>query len=321
MSYTHIQEHAVSGRRLGRHINRDPRSLAYRFTAPVVPVVSKAWKRNIPWLDQGSVGSCVGNAMDGAVGTTPIFEALPITHPVLDESLALRLYHEATVLDPYPGTYPPDDTGSDGTSVAQAAKNDGFISAYLHCLTLDEVLQALMYGPGITGINWYSSFDYPDSTGLVTISPNAYVRGGHEVLMREVRVENSMLYLDNSWGPDWGLNGSFHFSFDTFARLISASEGGDFIAPLPLTDTPTPPPPPPPTPTDPVLYTTDGTRSLHYISNHNALTPVAAIIQNTLLQYTQYEPALVAYFQVGDLTRRMPAGIKLCFANPVHTIV
>ncbi len=245
IEYSAPEEDVVPGKRLGRRVRHDSRSLAYRYQSSGGSVVSQMWARNIPILDQGNVGSCTGNAEVGALGTDPLYATLPAGHPALDEAEALRIYSAAETIDG-DGPYPPNDNGSSGLSVAQAAKNAGLISGYVHCLSLNDVLDALQSGPVIIGSNWYTSMDNPDSTGLVAISPGATVRGGHEYLCRGVDVTAQLLHLDNSWGTGFGVNGSFSYSYDTLTRLLS--EQGDATVSVPVT-APAPVPVPTPTPT------------------------------------------------------------------------
>jgi hypothetical protein len=208
-------------------------------------LTSQLWPRHIPILDQGNIGSCTGNEQVGALGTGNVFTALPAGHPALDEQLAVSIYSAGEMIDGGAG-YPPEDEGSAGPSVAQAAKNLNLISGYLHCFSLADVLDALEDGAVGIGSNWYSSMDQPDRSGLVSISPGAQVRGGHEYLCRGKDMEKKLLYLDNSWGENWGAGGSFTYSFDTLERLLA--EQGDATVSLPLT---VPVPAPVPVPDDP----------------------------------------------------------------------
>jgi hypothetical protein len=247
-----IEEQVVPGKRLGRHIRFDSRSALYPVRETAWRELTKQlWTRHIPILDQGDLGSCTGNGETGNLGTTPLWDALPANHPVLDEKEAVKLYSEATKIDPYPGAYPPTDTGSDGLSVCKAAKADGLISGYLNAANVNAIGSALQAGPVVIGINWYDSFDEPDSNGLITISADASVRGGHEPMLRGVDPDNRQFFGDNSWGGSWGNKGSFLIGFDDMDRLLG--EGGDCYQPLPLSGpapTPTPTPTPPtPTPT------------------------------------------------------------------------
>ena len=224
------------GRRLDAAQHHDPRSL--RYLVPATAVESKDWERRIPILDQGALGSCTGNAAVGALGTQPLYDALP-EGTVLDEALAVRIYSEATKIDPYDGEYPPDDTGSDGLSVAKVCKRLGLISGYLHATSVDAMCRALQTGPVIVGVNWYEGFDQPDENGIAVVGGR--LRGGHEFEVVGLDVKRRLFYAVNSWGRSWGQSGYFWFSFDDMARLLS--EGGDCTQLLPATapaPTPTP---------------------------------------------------------------------------------
>ena len=215
-----IPEIVIPGRRLGRNVNHDSRSMLFRVHAqPARALVSVTHERRVPVFDQGDLGSCTGNAAVGAVGTAPLFDGLPGTHPNLDEPLAVKVYSAATVLDDAPGTYPPTDTGSDGLSAAKACKNLGLISGYLHATDVTTMQTALQDTPVIVGVNWYEGFDNPDHNGLVSIS--GQVRGGHEFEVVGLDLEKKLFLAVNSWGTGWGVNGHFSFSFDTMAQLLS----------------------------------------------------------------------------------------------------
>src|SRR5258708_22060681 len=163
--------------RLGRHIWHDSRSRAYEYRrSGLFRLLSVLHDRHAPILDQGETSSCTGNAMDGALATSPVWEALPPPALVLDEAEALRLYSAAEVIDG-DGPYPPNDNGSYRLSVAKAAKNAGLISGYTHCFSRASMLAALQAGPVIVGMNWYQGFDQPGAGGPRSISGSE--RGGH----------------------------------------------------------------------------------------------------------------------------------------------
>ena len=234
-----IPEVVVPGKRLGRHIWHDSRSRAYGVDeAPAGALASMTWERHIPVLDQGGTSSCTGNAMCGAVGTSPIYDALHYGHPALTETEALRIYSEAETIDG-DGPYPPNDNGSYGLSVAKAAQHDGLISGYRHAFSLTGLQSALQTGPVIVGVNWYTSMDDPDSRGLITVGGT--VRGGHELEARQLDMAGGVIWLDNSWSDSWGQAGRCCIRFADFSRLMG--EGGDVTVPLPLSE-----PPPQPVP-------------------------------------------------------------------------
>jgi hypothetical protein len=237
-------------RPLNRHIRHDSRSKL--FAEPEVDpstFVKVDWADHIGILDQGSLGSCTGNATVGNLGTDPFYPTLPLTSLTLDETLAVAIYGDATKLDDYDGSYPPTDTGSDGLSVAKVAQNRGLISGYTHALSLNAALAGLQKGPVITGVNWYDGFDEPDSNGLV--HKTGSVRGGHEFVVVGYDPSTNEVKARNSWGTGYGMGGYFYFSTADWQALLN--EQGDVTIFTPLNQpapTPTPVPTPTPTPDD-----------------------------------------------------------------------
>ncbi len=218
-----IPEIQVPGMRLGRNIDHDERSKA--FPAMVSPLRTVRHERHTPPYDQGNLGSCTGNAMAGSLMTDPLYRQ----GWNLGEKDAVELYSDATHLDRFPGLYPPDDTGSSGLAVAKAAKRAGYIDSYRHAFGLQHALGALVVGPVITGVKWYSSFDQPLSTGEVRIASGATVRGGHEFEVNGIDVENKRVWCVQSWGPTWGGlgDGTFWMSWDTWDALLQ--DQGDVV--------------------------------------------------------------------------------------------
>lgn len=239
-----IPERIVPGKRLGRSVNHDPRSLRYLVASPARTIVSVEHQRVIPVLDQGDLGSCTGNAATGALGTKPLYDALNTAQQqALSETFAREIYSDATHIDPFPGAWPTEDTGSDGVSAAKACKTRNLISGYVHATSLSAMQAALQDAPVIVGVNWYEGFDNPDSNGLVHVSGD--VRGGHEFEVLGLDVDRKLFHAVNSWGQTWGQRGHFWFSFADMDRLLH--EDGDCTQLLPLT---VPAPTPAPVPLD-----------------------------------------------------------------------
>lgn len=207
---------------LGRRIEHDPRSRNFPARAPAKlhPV---AWRRFGPVLDQGTLGSCTGNAMAHALNTLPIRKQ---GTRLLTEADAISIYTDATILDGFPGTYPPEDTGSSGLAVAKVARNRGLIESYTHAFNPDQARGALQFGPVLFGTWWHESMFTPDEQGYV--HPDGRKAGGHEVLI--IGDDMHKLTIQNSWGKNWARGGRFHLSYQDFADLML--DDGDITVPV-----------------------------------------------------------------------------------------
>lgn len=212
--------------RLGRHIHHDERSR--RFGAALAGRVDHSvWHEHMgPVLDQGALGSCTGNALAQCLNTQPLQDG----HPLLVEDDAVRIYSEATAIDPYPGQYPPDDTGSDGLDVCKAAKAEGLISRYDHAFGLDECLRALSVQPVIIGTVWFESMFSPSPKGRIPVKTRSGVAGGHEYLLWGLDTRWRRVWMLNSWGAGWGQNGAAYLTWSDLGHLLD--DGGDCTVPV-----------------------------------------------------------------------------------------
>lgn len=218
---------------LGRYVWHDPRSRAFPITHLATPQAI-SHPRYGPWLDQGQLGSCTGNAGTGMLGCGPFS---PSQGPAqgFDEAFAIQLYSDATKVDDVPAEYPPTDTGSSGLAIAKVLKARGLIDRYEHAFSVREALVALQRAPVLIGSLWLTGMFNPDSHGRVRLS--GAVAGGHEYLLREYvpgRTFNTgTLVCDNSWGLGWGDHGRFRLSVAQLSTLLSKQ--GDVTAPVPRT--------------------------------------------------------------------------------------
>jgi hypothetical protein len=227
--------------RLGRHVQHDDRSRRYAYHGEQAPLRSIQHERHVPIFDQGSLGSCTGNAAVGCIATGLFYDTITdLDVPeirTLDEAAAVYVYGAATSVDPFPGTYPPQDTGSDGLSVAKVLQRVGAISGYEHAFGIDQALAALMTVPLIVGTTWLSGMYEPDAEGIV--HPTGTVEGGHEYVMDSYNADRHLIGFTNSWGPYWGQRGRFFMEAHEFGNLLA--DNGDATVFTPATEpAPTP---------------------------------------------------------------------------------
>jgi hypothetical protein len=215
----------VTDPRLGRHVDHDPRSRAFAAPEPadLAVLVSVRHQRHIPVLDQGQVGSCTANAAVGALGTSPLWEAhhtlgMSGRSEYADEKLAVALY-SAEQIALYGQPYPPSDQGGSGLAIAKVLKARGDISGYKHAFSLNACLAALAKQPVIIGIEWLTGMFHPGADGRLFLTGT--VAGGHEIVLDELDVENKRVWLTNSWGASWGVQGRAYLTWDDLGALLA----------------------------------------------------------------------------------------------------
>src|SRR6185503_9125348 len=207
--------------RLGRNVEHDPLSRGFAMNAPVgisdpSQLPSIEWERFIPPLNQGNRGSCVGNALVGLLASAPFCRS-QVEAVGYNQDLAVNLYSLATKLDRFPGSYPPDDTGSTGNAVAKAARRLGLITSWNWTFSVLAFLSTLQRQPVIVGIPWYESMYAPDAMGVVKAEGD--IAGGHEFVVNGWDRENELIICWNSWDVTYGAGGKFFIPLETWREL------------------------------------------------------------------------------------------------------
>lgn len=208
--------------RLGRIPHFDARSRNYPVRALIPPTYaprSYTWSCGIV-LNQGNIGSCVGNSIAHEIA------ARPVVVKGVEENFALQIYHRAQQLDPWPGE------NYEGTSVLagmQAGKEFGYYAEYRWAFGIEDLILALGYkGPAVLGIRWDNNMFSPDASGI--IRPGGGVAGGHAILANGVSLRKQLIRLHNSWGAWWGINGEAFISFEDLRALLA--DGGEACIPV-----------------------------------------------------------------------------------------
>jgi hypothetical protein len=225
---------------LGRIPEFDERSRLYSVASKLPPqaaIFPVEWECAVT-LDQGQTPECVGFSIVQEIDAAPV---VPL--PLLGDSAAHTFYHEAQLVDEWPGT---DYEGTSVLAGAKVATARGYYGEYRWAFSLDDALTALCnLGPFIMGLNWYEDMFYPDEEGILHVG--GAVAGGHAILGNGLSVERGLVRLHNSWGSSWGINGEAFLTVDDFDYL--RRQGGEVMIPMSRFnpgDTPVPPLPPAP---------------------------------------------------------------------------
>lgn len=167
---------------------------------------NKSWTRHA-WLDQGQEGACTGFSFAQLLACTPK-PASGITNADGE-----YWYQEAKKHDEYPGE---NYDGSSVLGTMTAGTVDNKLSAYWWATTLEEIDTGLSYyGPMQFGVPWMTGMMTPDAEGW--LNSRGQVEGGHAICVaaRLVLPSGKVRYrIDNSWGKDWGINGSAYVDAD-----------------------------------------------------------------------------------------------------------
>jgi len=102
---------------------------------------------------------------------------------------------------------------------------DQGIERFEWATTVDDIRAALAAGIPVTlGINWYSSFDYPEKIGNVWVigadtNNLGSVRGGHAICLTGVSDRKHAVRFVNSWGEEYPPN--TWIPYETLERLLN----------------------------------------------------------------------------------------------------
>lgn len=184
---------------------------------------NKLWRVG-PILDQGREGACVGFGWTAEALSTPT--AVDLTrvkkNTVYNPNLfAKQLYNSAKVIDEWPGE---DYSGTSVLAGAKAMRNLGLLKEYRWAFNITDVIDAvLVKGPVVLGIYWYEGM-YDAPNGILKVSGE--IVGGHCLtvvgyrIAKDAKQNVDSLILQNSWGPDWGINGLAEISVTDLDALL-----------------------------------------------------------------------------------------------------
>ena len=194
-------------------------------------------KRKVFWeegivLDQGSEGACVGFGWMGNILSNP---NAPLPQPQVAQanSIARGYYQRAKKIDQWPGE------DYEGTSVLAGAKiilEEGLIDSYRWCFGIDDVRTSIITtGPVVIGVPWRSGMYSTNNAGIVSVSGNlvgghCLVITGYDPAMKIGSETVEVFRWRNSWGNDYGINGSAYIRATDLSKLLSVD--GEACVPI-----------------------------------------------------------------------------------------
>jgi hypothetical protein len=209
--------------RLGRVPSFDERSRKF----PIRALLDRTAKpRSYTWrlglhLDQGNTPACTG------FSTAHELAAKPVVVPHVDQVLAMSLYIRARqnwtngreeVTTVHPCWVP-----------MKAATEGGYYDEYRWAFGIDDLIMAVgHHGPAILGVRWYTGQMQTDDDGYIHVAGNH--EGDHAITATAVNIKKERLWLAQTWGLGWGLNGGCWISFADADRLLH--EDGEACIPI-----------------------------------------------------------------------------------------
>lgn len=253
----------MSTRKWGWHQRKLPFHGALTFTPKIASLDQLPqevdWAKNCPdWpsvYDQGQTGSCVGQALKRAAHTLQIAQGFP----TVIEPSSMFIYYNAREAE---GSCD-EDAGANICDGLLGMITDGFCAesdwrlnpsfitvkpgdaqyqkATMHRVEdykptqivpsdLQSLLEALSVGPVVGGVLVFESFESPDAmrTGNIPMPDESEnLLGGHAIFIRGYSMPRKILIFDNSWGIDFGDEGSGTLPWEYVRRF-----GSDFWQPL-----------------------------------------------------------------------------------------
>lgn len=178
-------------------------------------------------LDQGSEGACVGFGCTAEALASPARVKFPES---TGDEVARVIYRRAQKIDEWEGE------NYDGTSVRAGmlvGREHGWWEGFKWALNMGELRAALDLGPVVIGVEWRSGMYETWKDGQVKVYGD--VVGGHCLLITGYSPNwngwGPHYRWRNSWGREYGVNGSAYIDADELNAVLFQS-GGEAAVPI-----------------------------------------------------------------------------------------
>jgi hypothetical protein len=232
----------VTDKRLGRHVEFDPKSADYRVRG-VVPPVKQSVLRGKAWyitemLDQGIPLDVPGWDPSSCTGFSAGYDLIASPQRVRDITplVCFKIYTNGKLYDYWDGE---DYEGSSVLGIAKGLKELGYIGEYRWAFNIDEALNGLSWlGSLVVGTDWLESMFDPLPSGLLRVEGSASeVAGGHAYMINRIMLTKQyirkllgkgepiregvpLLGIHQSWGKGWGTGGRGLIWADDLEKLL-----------------------------------------------------------------------------------------------------
>lgn len=209
--------------------NRGHRIRASLLDGEVLAARPRFWVPG-PVLDQGREGACVGFGCTAEALASPVrwkpsmtWEGLSTT--AASDAAARDVYRRAKEIDEWEGV---DYEGTSVRAGMLVGRERGWWTGFRWAFNMAELRAALEEGPVVIGVDWTDGM-YEAPRGVLSISGD--VVGGHCILVTGYSPHMRAYRLRNSWGPDWGRNGSAYINAADLNSILFRA-GGEAAVPI-----------------------------------------------------------------------------------------
>lgn len=210
--------------RLGRQIVHDPESRNYQFARAFGPLEFPKSFRHLYYNPLPNPTQTIGNCTGCDAAVKANTRGNRIRNVRLGMEDATRIYSRATQIDPWQGSYPPEDTGSSGLAACKASREQGIIDRYEWIMTgARGVLAALEERPVGVGTYWdRNMFEYDPET--LILKEGGGVAGGHQYTVVGWSKRFHAFDILCWWGP-WGRRGLARIGYKHLDELLLNRNG------------------------------------------------------------------------------------------------
>lgn len=199
-------------------------------------------------VDQFYLGACVGFSSVNLLNCAPAWRSRVVFNRAIRYGKAGRTYlgnndgiasySEATRRDPWPGEYPPEDTGSSALGLGQWWRDLGVVTAFDWVISggMDPLIASVQRTPCLFGSYWFDDMFATDDGVLTSACEGAYNldnTGGHEYLGSGVvwRGGRWWFVFEQSWGEEASEFSPTFYMVDELVEHLIFDLAGDVMVP------------------------------------------------------------------------------------------